>query len=386
MEKAERIMRLRIPDYYKSFRCTADKCRKNCCAGGWDIEVDADTLELYKKDTESKKLMSCVRKKDGYTYFKTKKTGCVWLDEKGLCGLYKEKGEDYQSLVCRQFPRFSEYFGDIKETGIGLGCEESAKLIFSGKKRPELVLEEIHEEPYEDGGYDGELAEAVFEVRRIIFEMLYRNDIKLGTRLVMVMKMCDRFQDLINDGDVSFASAVEQLRKLKDTEKASDTKKISPALFKEGLEAVMCVFEELPDMRRDLEKMLFRTRKFLDRLSGDKLKVVLEEFDDYLEKEGRSHEYEAFLWYLTFRYFGKTVYDGDASLKGRLLTVFYLFMRLADTALWQENRKKFTFAHRIENAETFSREVEYSEDNMEQIYEMFLFEEDLDVTVLGRLL
>ena len=60
MEKAERIMRLRIPDYYKSFRCTADKCRKNCCAGGWDIEVDADTLELYKKDTESKKLMSCV--------------------------------------------------------------------------------------------------------------------------------------------------------------------------------------------------------------------------------------------------------------------------------------------------------------------------------------
>jgi len=35
------------PDYYKDFCCIADKCKHNCCIG-WEIDIDKDTLSVYK--------------------------------------------------------------------------------------------------------------------------------------------------------------------------------------------------------------------------------------------------------------------------------------------------------------------------------------------------
>ena len=43
----------------------------------------------------------------------------VWLEKNGLCGMYGRFGEEYLANVCVQFPRFTEYFGDFKEVGIG---------------------------------------------------------------------------------------------------------------------------------------------------------------------------------------------------------------------------------------------------------------------------
>ena len=44
-------MKLIAPDYYTSFRCIADKCKHNCCKGGWIISIDEDTLEYYRTVT-----------------------------------------------------------------------------------------------------------------------------------------------------------------------------------------------------------------------------------------------------------------------------------------------------------------------------------------------
>ena len=40
-------MKLFAPDYYKYFSCIADKCGHSCCVG-WEIDIDADTLEYYR--------------------------------------------------------------------------------------------------------------------------------------------------------------------------------------------------------------------------------------------------------------------------------------------------------------------------------------------------
>ena len=37
-------MEIRVPHYYRKFRCTADKCPDTCCAG-WQIVIDEETLE-----------------------------------------------------------------------------------------------------------------------------------------------------------------------------------------------------------------------------------------------------------------------------------------------------------------------------------------------------
>ena len=38
------------PDYYKKFKCIADKCKHNCCIG-WEIDIDNNTYDFYKKLT-----------------------------------------------------------------------------------------------------------------------------------------------------------------------------------------------------------------------------------------------------------------------------------------------------------------------------------------------
>ena len=37
-----------IPNYYKEFKCIADKCEDTCCAG-WQIVIDEKALRHYKK-------------------------------------------------------------------------------------------------------------------------------------------------------------------------------------------------------------------------------------------------------------------------------------------------------------------------------------------------
>ena len=39
-------MKLYAPEYYKNFTCIADKCRHSCCIG-WEIDVDDDTMKIY---------------------------------------------------------------------------------------------------------------------------------------------------------------------------------------------------------------------------------------------------------------------------------------------------------------------------------------------------
>lgn len=41
-------MEIRVPHYYRKFKCTADKCPDTCCAG-WQIVIDEETLEKYHK-------------------------------------------------------------------------------------------------------------------------------------------------------------------------------------------------------------------------------------------------------------------------------------------------------------------------------------------------
>lgn len=44
-------MKLYAPTYYKYFACIADRCRHSCCIG-WEIDVDSDTLQVYDTLTD----------------------------------------------------------------------------------------------------------------------------------------------------------------------------------------------------------------------------------------------------------------------------------------------------------------------------------------------
>lgn len=124
-------MKLYAPGYYKRFRCIADRCEHSCCVG-WEIDIDEDTLKTYKdlKDGYGAVIASSVCMDETPHFRLCADDRCPHLDERGLCRIILNVGEDYLCHICREHPRFYNYT-DVAEVGIGLSCEESARLVLS---------------------------------------------------------------------------------------------------------------------------------------------------------------------------------------------------------------------------------------------------------------
>lgn len=139
-------MKTYAPKYYQSFKCIADKCRRNCCIG-WDIGIDEDTADYYSTvgGDIGEKLSRSVVCDDGEHSFRMCEGGrCPFLLPSGLCELICELGEESLSDICREHPRFYNYVADREEVGVGLCCEAAADLILFGEdsSRPELLSED----------------------------------------------------------------------------------------------------------------------------------------------------------------------------------------------------------------------------------------------------
>ena len=116
-------MKLRVPFYYDQFHCITSECKDNCCVGGWEIDIDDDTYNYYMSldgELGDRIRESITKSEDGSNCFKLVDGHCGLLDKCGLCTIHKELGAEHLSVVCDQFPRYSEYYGEIKESGIGL--------------------------------------------------------------------------------------------------------------------------------------------------------------------------------------------------------------------------------------------------------------------------
>ena len=71
----------------------------------------------------------------------------------------------------------------------------------------------------------------------------------------------------------------------------------------------------------------------------------------------------------------KAAYDHDVFEKMQLCVTNFFVVREMDLVKWLDNQKKFSFQDRIDTVHIFSREVEYSEDNIESLAEEFLFDD-----------
>lgn len=119
------------PHYYKDFRCIAERCHHNCCIG-WEIDIDKITYKKYRKMKDIRP--STFRDLRG-AHFKTDERGrCVELSAEGRCKIIERYGEDALCDICRLHPRFINRVGDREEIGLGLCCEEAARIIITDER------------------------------------------------------------------------------------------------------------------------------------------------------------------------------------------------------------------------------------------------------------
>ncbi|MBR2404623.1 MAG: flagellin lysine-N-methylase [Clostridia bacterium] len=146
------------PQYYNEFRCIADKCVHNCCIG-WEIDIDEQTLSKYSLlgGKLASKLKDCICKNSGDAHFILDDDDrCPFLCEDGLCELIKEAGDDLLCDICNEHPRYHNYYSDRVESGIGLCCEEAARIIVCHSGKISLA--------------DNGASESCNEIERLFFE------------------------------------------------------------------------------------------------------------------------------------------------------------------------------------------------------------------------
>ena len=132
-------MKLIAPDYYPSFTCIASACRHTCCVG-WEIDVDKDSLERFRRDEV---VYSEIDETDTPHIRLREGERCPFLNPDGLCDMILKHGEGYLCDICRDHPRFRNYFTDRTEIGLGLVCEEAARIIlFSPEPMRLITLED----------------------------------------------------------------------------------------------------------------------------------------------------------------------------------------------------------------------------------------------------
>ena len=118
-------MRIKVPEYFLSFKCIADKCKDSCCIG-WEIDVDSEAKVKYENlDTD---LGREIVEKTQHGYFPLQKNGrCAFLDKQGLCRIISSLCEGYISDICREHPRFYHSVSGRVEGGLGAVCEEAQR-------------------------------------------------------------------------------------------------------------------------------------------------------------------------------------------------------------------------------------------------------------------
>ncbi len=195
-----------FPNYYRKFKCIADKCKHSCCIG-WEIDIDEDTMYLYNSlDGEfAKKIRGNVEGDVPHFILKDGKC-CPFLNDSGLCDIICELGEDAICDICYLHPRFCNFYDNFTEVGLGLCCEEAVRIILT------------EEEKFSISSPKSEENNDFFIERKEVFDILQNRDFTIYERLKTLAKKYGFEFSFSNNELYDFYMSLERLDKSWNTE------------------------------------------------------------------------------------------------------------------------------------------------------------------------
>lgn len=203
-------MKIIVPNYYKKFKCIADKCQHSCCIG-WEIDIDEGTYCKYKsvQGDFGKQLNENIVTLDDVACFKLgDNERCPFLNANNLCDIILKFGEDALCQICTDHPRFRNFYDGATEIGLGLCCEAAAELIISQNEK--VTLEVFDDDGIED--YFTEEENELIEFRRRLFEILQNRNESIGHRINEFLRLCSALNFENNKTEIAdFLLGLERL-------------------------------------------------------------------------------------------------------------------------------------------------------------------------------
>lgn len=352
-------MLLRVPNFYDKFSCIAGKCTDTCCVG-WEIDIDEQSLIIYNKlqGEFAKKLLANIE--DGH--FKLLPGDrCPFLKEDGLCDMICNLGESSLCNICREHPRFVEVYGDIMERGLGLCCEEAVRLLLtswtselSSRTCSEIsfVEREINEEPDEMPEGAEEARDAIFAERDHIFELLADSNKPLNQRLIDVLDYAESV-NVFEDEDECHCEQSEVIEA--GSKLSSENENLSDTVIKQTWIEILGEGESYgPAWDRAFERMV--------RTGWDSAHNPI-----FTDEDGAQ-----IVAYLIFRYYAKSLFDGDAMTKVQFAIFFWIILQRFGVELSADAPEGATeLTRKINAVKLLSKQTEYSEEIMEILADNF---------------
>ena len=303
------------PDYYKDFKCIASDCRHNCCIG-WEIDIDEDTDKYYReyKGNLAPRLQRDIcRSTDTPHFILKEKERCPFLGSKNLCDIITEMGEDRLCQVCAEHPRFHNELPDRTESGLGMCCEEAARLILTRKAPTRFITEG-----------ECEISDEIILLRDRVIGILQNRDIPLN----------ERFKNALQLANIALPH--------------TDIKKWAQTFLS---------LERLDDTWTDILKAL------KENTPKDE---ELEAFKDYMKD--RMHEYEQLGVYFIYRYTANAPDMFEAALRVSFCALATALIFTLGASVYIKERN-FTTEDQIQLCRMFSCEIEYSDENLYILYD-----------------
>ena len=314
-------MILRKPDFYDQFKCIASRCTDTCCVG-WEIDIDEATLDAYRKVAGAFGDRLRANIEDGH--FKLLPHDCCpFLDKDNLCEVYQNLGEDALCDICTEHPRFVEVYGDIMERGLGLCCEEAARLLLEGDGPLTFTSEECNEPEDELDDDDRDVRDQVLGEREWMFETLADQGSPFAERLYKVFGYT---------GENPFAPF-------------------------ESANAMFELLTKLESYGPDWDAALSR------------IKVRIESSEPIVDQELFSEtESTRLLSYLIYRHYAKCLFEGREQGKRQFALLFWNLARFftkelaGDNPVFSPNPRTNT---KINAVKILSKQLEYCQEIME---------------------
>ena len=368
-------MKIRTPDYFNEFKCIADKCEDTCCAG-WGIVIDDESYKKYLLvDGEfGYKLRNKIIDEEGEKIFALKGDRCSFLNENNLCDIYSNLGSDGLCYTCRQYPRYLEEFGNLREVGISLSCPEAARIILSKNDKVKFNLTENDEEISSYNDINPNIYINLMQSRKIVFDILQNREIGLNHRCAIILAFINEVQEKIDLNDINSIKDINKkyLNKELIDETINYFQTFNNKLEQKYLNIykILNVFKDLKHIKPNDILGLENSLRYFWQNEED-LKVYLsinDSFNNYYKD--KEYKFEQILIYYIFRYFMKAVFDYDVLAKVKFALISFIVIKELSVVRYFENRE-FLDEDIVYIAHTYSKDIEHLEENVETLQELF---------------
>ncbi len=289
---------------FNNFSCIKGDCKKSCCTL-WKVNIDKKMLKKYKrvKGDFKKRIEKGVNFENSTFNMSCKR--CAFLNSDNLCDLIINLGEKSLCEVCAIHPRFINKLKSYTEMGVGIACEEGARLLLSFKDK---IAPNISPNVKKLKGFEKEII--IF--RQTVLQIIYGNS-TLSEKIKKILSLLE-----IDEKDFISLPYIDKLSKME-------------VLDSDWIERL----------------------KLLNKLT--------------LEIENEK-EFINLLVYFIYRHLITAVDKLDLKAK----TLFSIFSTLTIHNIYINSKKvQKDIPLLIEIARDYSAEIEYSEDNLFSLFDLF---------------